>query len=88
MVKERFITRRINFTECKCLLVNVLTKECTEEIKIVTGDRSEKECMEIITRDLETMYPDVKLVSIIKRTVTEQQYKMTEDEFCKYAKLV
>ena len=88
MVKERFITRTINFTECKCLLVNVLTKECTEEIKIVTGDRSEKECMEIITRDLETMYPDVKLVSIINRTVTEQQYKMTEDDFCKYAKRV
>ena len=88
MVKERFITRTINFTECKCLLVNVFTKECTEEVKIVTGDRSEKECMEIINRDLETMYPDVKLVSITNRIVTEQQYKMTEDDFCKYAKLV
>ena len=88
MVKERFITRRINFTHCTCLLVNVLTKECTEDIRIVIGDRSEKECTEIITRDLETMYPDVKLVSIINRTVTEQQYKMTEDDFCKYAKLV
>ena len=88
MVKERFITRTINFTECKCLLVNVVTRECTEEVKIVTGDRSEKECMEIINRDLETMYPNVKLVSITNRIVTEQQYKMTEDDFCKYATLV
>lgn len=88
MVKERFITRTINFTECKCLLVNVITKECTEEIKILTGERCEKECIEIITADLETMYPNIKLVSIINRVVTEQKYKMTEDDFCKYARLV
>lgn len=85
MVKERFITRTINFTHCTCLLVNVATKECKEEIKTITGDRSEKECIEIITNELYDNYPDVKLVSIINRAVSEKQYKMTEDDFCKYA---
>ena len=84
MARKAMVTRTVNYTECKVMVVYTDTMQVKTEVYTYTGASKEDDK---ILKDLQkTIEADnVKLVQIMSKEEKSQLYGMYEEDFLRYA---